>query len=198
MTIKVVFYSTADYHPGHDGDTYVETGANYYPYPSGLGYNVGFASLGPFQFRNNSTSVDHRLGGDVRTPSLTITNYNISLPSTGDYDVDLALGTVNGSRNAVHAKMFDNVRQFGSTIGLDSSVGFGEFYDATATAHTSAANWVSNRTMVRHTFVSTLFRLEFQGGSNTKLAAHIGVYPVGGSPSALPIFINHLKTQGIL
>jgi hypothetical protein len=136
-------------------------------------------------FRNNSTSVDHRLGGDVRTPAWTVTNYQISLPSTGDYDVDLALGTVNGSPSAVHAKMYDNTTQFGSTIGLDSSVGGGEFYDATATLHASAANWVSNHTMVTRTFASTLFRLEFQGGGNTKLAAHIGIYPVGGGSDIL-------------
>ena len=77
MTIKVVFYSTSGYHPGHDGDTYVETGANAYPYPSGIGYDVGFVSLSSLLFRNNSTSVDHRLGGDVRAPAWTVTNNDL-------------------------------------------------------------------------------------------------------------------------
>lgn len=185
MTIKVVFYSTSGYHPGHDSDTYVETGANAYPYPSGLGYDVGFTSLSSLLFRNNSTSVDHRLGGDVRTPAWTVTNYQISLPSTGDYDIALALGTENSSPNAVHAKMFDNTTQFGSTIGLDASVGGGEFYDATGVLRTPAATWVSSNATVTRTFASTLFRLEFQGGGNTKLAAHIGIYPAGGSTQNL-------------
>lgn len=179
MTIKVVFYSTSGYHSGHDGDTYVETGANAYPYPSGLGYDVGFTSLASLQFRNNSTSVDHRLGGDVRTPSWTVTTYRIALPSTGDYDIALALGTMNTSPSRVSAKMYDNTTQFGATIG-PYSAGSGVFYDATNTQRTSATDWVSNNALVTRTFTSTTFNLEFQGGSDFKLAAHIGVYPVGG------------------
>ena len=181
MTIKVVFYSTAGYHSGHDGDTYVETGANAYPYPSGLGYDVGFVSLSSLLFRNNSTSVDHRLGGDVRTPSWTVTTYRIALPSTGDYDIALALGTMSASPSAVHAKMYDSTTQFGSTIGRHNGVSGGNFYDATGVQRTSAADWVSNNALVTRTFASTTFNLEFQGGSDYKLAAHIGVYPVGGS-----------------
>ena len=124
-----------------------------------------------------------------------MTNYQISLPSTGDYDIALALGTENGSPNAVHAKMFDNTTQFGSTIGLDASVGGGEFLRCDSYSTYIGCKLGCNHTMVTRTFASTLFRLEFQGGSNTKLAAHIGIYPVGGGDTLLTVLTIFRKAN---
>lgn len=181
MTILVNFRSTVGYRSDDGADAYIETGANAYPYPSGLGYDVGWESpSGSFTYENNSTGGDPRTGGAVRAPAWTVNNYRIELPSSGDYDISLALGTLATSPAAVYSELYDNTTKFGSTIGLDTSVSNGSFYDASGVERTSSASWVTDEVRVSRTFTSTTFKLKVLGGGNAKLVAHIGVYPVGG------------------
>lgn len=179
MTILVNFRSTVGYRSDDGADAYIETGANAYPYPSGLGYDVGFVTPAT-SFVNLSITSDPRVSGNAVLPGYANTDYRIDLPSTGDYEIAAAFGTLSGSVRGVYARLYDNSTQFGATIGPDTTVSGGVFYDASGVERLSEADWVANNVRVSRTFSSTVFITRTVSSAGTKLLAHIGVYPVGG------------------
>lgn len=198
MTILVNFRQTVGYRSDDGADAYVETGLNAYPYPSGLGYTVGWETPdGSFSYFNRTTGGDARLGGVVLMPSWTVNQYRIDLPSAGTYEIAAAFGDNYAYQTSlVHNIFRDNTTQFGSTVGpIDTAIQ--GFVDATGVEHAGGAAWVTNNTRITRTFVSTIFRTErVYGGLNVRIA-HLGVYPVEGG-TVLPIFFNHYKQQGMM
>lgn len=172
---------------------YVTDGANEYaetattanfPTLTPQGLNVGWEQA-PHSVADWSASYGSKLAGAAKANAWAVSNYLVELPSAGDYEIELALGTNSASPNAVQSEMYDNATKFGATIGPDTSVGGGAFYDASGVKRTSPADWTANAVKVSRTFASTTFKLRFLSSGNQKLVAHIGVH--GSAPASIDL-----------
>ncbi|HEU4854954.1 MAG TPA: hypothetical protein VFS89_06655, partial [Nitrosospira sp.] len=124
----------------------------------------------------------------------------IDLPSSGAVDIYCALGDAGASNN-FYLEIFDNTTSLGTLIA--DKFTSGSFYDATDTGY-SAANWPASNAKVTKTFSTTtaFFQLSPGTTSATKnyAVAHLRVVQGGGGGGGviIPVFINHLRSQGIM
>lgn len=115
--------------------------------------------------RNRSLSVDARLSGSFRCVNDSKTRIRITLPQTGDYDVNLALGDATNS-TVQTVRVYDQSTLL-ATIVTGVTITAGQFIDANGVTHTSSANWVANNTVRRFTFATTEARIEIGDGAGS-------------------------------
>jgi hypothetical protein len=155
-------------------------------YPTkGNGFTYGWAKTSLVQGRDRSTSVDPRLAGINFASNGSPATFYVDLPSSGTYNLSLALGDANWGECWVQCEV-----QFldGSTVLADVSEGLtnrGYFYDATG-KNWSAAEWPSSSLSQRVTLTGT--RLTMVVGTDKATGdfttvAFLGVTQTTGSPN---------------
>lgn len=149
-----------------------------YPDATSQGFNVGWETINQnITPENHNTSPDPRIAGDAYMPGTGNDTYRIDLPSTGDWDVELAMGDRNYAMSC-SCEAFDTSSSLGVIAG-DDNVPSGDFIDATDTIRTSASDWVSNQAKRSLTFTTTIARFEFDdnaSGNGDYLVNHLKVY----------------------
>ena len=151
-----------------------------YPTSAG-GISHGWES-GPGQTRDRSTSVDARLAGQNAAFDGNTNVFRVDLPSSGAYNIRLALGDAVFNTQ-VEVALLDDASTLWS---LSQFVVGGSFADAAGDVY-SAANWPAGNTAAQHTFSSSILRLSFAASGGDSKIAHLFVEEAGGGGGGLPI-----------
>ncbi len=156
-------------------ETYCLGGSDAYPTARG-GFTFGWVTSFT-DVRDRNAGVDRRLAGINFCPQIG-DYFRLDLPSTGNYDIHLALGDDSGG-NPVEWKLQDTTTLLATYTGTPGS---GNFQDASG-ATLSAANWPgSEAPLANKTFATTQVRLVANGTGNN-VVAHLRVVAVAGSIS---------------
>ena len=154
MEIGINFRLTSDYVTDGTNQTYCNMDA--YPTTRG-GVTFGFVSgtVGTSGGRDRSTGVDVRLAGMNFDGNSSIDQaiFRLDLPSTGKYEIRLALGDAVYSQAYQYIQLKDDTTVI-TTIDKPSGSPAGYFYDAEG-ASLSAVNWPDSNEAIEHTFTST-------------------------------------------
>ena len=112
---------------------------------------------------DRNSGIDARLAGIVGQAGECI-DFGILLPSTGSYDIILAMGDANSSQGPMTFDLYDGTSLLTNVISAVTP-GAGQWYDAGGTLRTSASNWVTNGSTVKltATFTTTHFALKITG-----------------------------------
>ena len=147
------FRNTSTFVTDPSGDTYV-LATTAYP-TKGNGVTYGWVKTSPVSARDRSTSVDPRLAGINYVNNASPATFNVQLPSSGTYNVSLAMG--DDGYSAVHDKVSGAVsgRQHCSGYGdRRDSTNPGYFYDAKG-KNWSAAAWPGSNLSQQVTLTGT-------------------------------------------
>jgi hypothetical protein len=135
--------------------------------------------------RTPSASIDPRLAGinfhpnNGGGPAI----WRLDLDSTGDHLISLAAGD-DAAGQALDITIQDGTTPFITFTAGTHTPAASQWYDATQTLRTSAANWVANNTAVTRTFTTTILRVSINATANSgglsSTIAHIRVEAVGG------------------
>lgn len=157
---------------GCDAET--GTTANY-PRTSAQGNTVGWEDA-PAGTRNRTSTVDARLAGIAFvTNGASPKRYRIDLPSSGWYQITLALGD-NTTGQSLSAEVFDGTTLLSNVVRQGITVAAGTFFDACGVRRSSASDWVSNEVSFVAFFSSTICRIRLgNGGSGSSPIAHVRV-----------------------
>ncbi len=173
------FRATSGFVTDGANETYSIGGVDTSFYPiTRAGFTFGWVSSGAgLDQRDRNAGVDRRLAGIVFS-SVPGDYFRLDLPSTGNYDIHLALGDDSGG-NPVEWKLQDTTTLLATYTGTP---GAGNFQDASG-ATLSAANWPgSEAPLANQTFATTQLRLVVNGSGNN-VVAHLRVVAVAGSIS---------------
>ena len=138
-----------------------------------FGWDVDWTSGG----RDRDNGIDARLAGMVVVNSAAVSErtFQIDLPASGTYAVNLAAGDPLGAQNA-HWELKDSNN---TTVLLSQSLAAGTtayWRDATGVNRTSAADWVSNNASANVTFSGTTAYLRLIGESPASIISHLRLY----------------------
>lgn len=176
MTTAINLRATAGYVTDDAVETYCLGEA--YPTTRG-GVTFGFASSQTANSRDRSSAGDRRLAGIVfRINSLGTIDFTVDLPSTGTYDIRIALGDASGAQNQL-CVIKDNTTTL-ATINAASTSGF--FRDAAGVEY-SAAGWPGSNSAASLTFATTKLVLTLGNHSSATLSttlAHISFVLTSG------------------
>lgn len=150
-----------------------------YPHITAQGLTVGWEQVTQFM-TNRSAAVDARLAGIAGVNDGSQANFRIDLPGAGAYQLDLAIGDATVAQTHT-VELFDTSSSLG-TIVSGAATTSGQFYDATGTLRTSAANWVSGHQQVTENFSTTILRLKCgaAAGAHTTTLAHVSITQLTG------------------
>lgn len=153
--------------------------------------------------RDRNAAIDARLAGLVRainagTPETR--NFRVDLPSTGAYDLNLAVGDAsfgwaNNGENPF-ASFVDTTTTLFTVVAGDTGITAEQFYDATGVKRTSAANWVSNQATKTLTFSTTILRVKIESptiGEYTPLAHLRVTTAAGGGPDVSKFYLRRVQ-----
>lgn len=190
MTTAINLRATAGYVTDNAAETYCLGEA--YPTTRG-GVTFGFATDQTANSRDRNNAVDRRLAGIVfKSNAAGTIGFTVDLPSTGTYDVRIALGDATGAQNQL-CVIKDNTTTL-TTINAASTSGF--FRDAVGVEY-SAAGWPAANTAASLTFATTKLVLTLGNHSSATLSttlAHISfVLTSGGGGS----FTSRMSMMGI-
>jgi hypothetical protein len=165
-----------------------------------FGWVSGDVLLGQDSDRNNA--IDPRLAGihyQGNNGTQSIFRYN--LPASGSYTIDIALGDNNSAQAYQYLQIQDNTTPV-VTLDQSSGTGAAEWYDATGTLRTSAANWVSGHVTITQSFSTAVARFVIGSPAtqaNSTTLSHIAVAAAGGSYNAAPLlhYYQSLKRGGV-
>jgi len=181
-------------------------GATYYLGPNGSGdddtYPVtrntstfgGTANIADNRRDRDATGGCNLAGSTFQENNTTAAEFRVDLPSTGEYDIHIAMGRANGTEAQQYFAIFDNTTSL--TTCFDAATASGAFVDATCVERSSKANWASNEVAYRGTFATTTFYLKYGcnnvagncGGStagNSNIA-HVRIVSVDPTPTPTP------------
>jgi hypothetical protein len=136
--------------------------------------------------RDRSAAVDRRLAGIMffGNNGAAVLTFRIDLPSTGTWDINLALGDqANPQETKIVLK--DDTTTF-ATIGRTSTSAH-NYLDATGTNRTGAA-WPTDNVAISRSFTTTSFFLELgdsAAGANNSCIAHIRIESASDTSAAL-------------
>lgn len=153
-------------------------GSNSYPRTTPQGNTVGWAG-NTYLITDRSASVDARLAGINYQSNAGTVDYRIDLPSTGSYQINLALGDI-GFSHPIQLQLYDNTSLL-ATIA-NTNVTSGNTMDATGTIYSDAA-WPGSNTPITKVYASTiaLFRLGYNGAqADNSTIQHIFIQAAGG------------------
>ncbi len=155
------FRSTSGYVADPTGYNYASHNAFGTTYPETLanGLTLGWETVpSGIDARDRSTSGDHRLAGMNFNPSKDQNIFRIDLPNgTGSYLIRAAFGEPNYAIPTDYYEFRDTTTVL-ATIDHPGGHPAGQWYDASDTLQTSAANWASNNIRITKTFATTIFR----------------------------------------
>ncbi len=139
------------------------------------GWQTGGGGIGGTRDRDNS--LDRRLAG-IAFDNTVGHYFQIDLPSTGSYDIHLAMGD-GTSGNDAYWDLLDNATVFASFTQSPASA---HFVDAAGTDY-AAASWPGGETKITRTFTSTTFKLQVKtGGTTNSVIAHIRIVTASSFP----------------
>lgn len=166
-------------------DYEIGTTANYPRTTPVQGNVVGWEVVGASfltRDRNTGTPKLAGLAGSFNSNAETST-YRMDLPSTGSYDIRLALGDHDNQVANQFWEIFDNVTSLGVICNNADTGAADHWIDATGVVRTSSADWVTNNAALTKTFASTIFRIKsFSGlGSGFSEIGHVFVQSSGGA-----------------
>jgi hypothetical protein len=126
--------------------------------PVGQSSNVtfGFDITNPGEDAN--VLLDRRLRGDVAVSNWNYRTFHLALPSTGTYNIELALGSYIGT-GIVQCRIYDGDPAGGGTLVSTISQDGGTsavWFDAAGTSRTSTT-WPTSNTSISHTFAKDLY-----------------------------------------
>ncbi|MGH7141998.1 MAG: hypothetical protein ACREF5_00750 [Candidatus Saccharimonadales bacterium] len=174
------FRSTVSYVTDPAGCTY-SIGGQYPQTRDGLTFGWLASGVGT---RNRSTSTDPRVAGINFAGSTNPETFEITLPSTGLYDVGVAMGDAGSGQNAQYVEILDDTT---SLISMTSgNLSPGEYYDLAGNLHTSAADFFANQTLEPLTF------------NTTTMYVVIGKNGVGTNHTIANLELNKLPSSGPL
>jgi hypothetical protein len=102
--------------------------------------------------------LDRRLRGDVAVSNWNYRTFHLALPSTGTYNIELALGSYIGT-GIVQCRIYDGDPAGGGTLVSTISQDGGTsavWFDAAGTSRTSTT-WPTSNTSISHTFAKDLY-----------------------------------------
>jgi hypothetical protein len=150
------FRSTLGYVTDAAGDKFVAT-TDSYPQTATIGgfsttyghfpqvYDASFGPTcnGTVNGYDRNAGIDPRLAGMHLVVGGDCMSFGVLLPSTGSYDIVLAAGDPNAAQGPMTIEIYDGttLRQ---TVVTGVSPSGAQWYDATGTLRTSAADWVTN------------------------------------------------------
>jgi len=146
------------------------------------GVTFGWLPSQPPGPADRSNGVDARLAGINYTNGPANSVFQVDLPATGQYRINLAIGDASFAASGQGAKIYDGSVAGGNlrlTVG-PAATATGQFLDAAGTAY-SAANWPASNTAATLTFSTStlLFVLPWAdagfNGSNLVRVAHLFV-----------------------
>lgn len=154
----------------------VGTGATY-PNVYGNGATAGWDSS-ILDSRDRNSGNDARLAGDMFLATSAARTFRIDLPSTGSYDIRMAIGDASYSIASTNKwELFDNASSLATATGGTSASQ--RFLDATNTEYTNAT-WSGSNTAITKTFTSTILNFKIGDGTNTAWITHLRVTTNGG------------------
>lgn len=163
------------------------TGAAY-RYPTlqnvgGVSVQAGWTSAAQLLARDRSASIDPRLAGLLGDNNLSTGVFRITLPTSGEWQISLAVGDQSFAGSVAYYDILDSD---GTTVlhsvGPTASMSVGQFYDAMGTLHTSAANWVANNQPRTITLSGTDFYFRLNNpATGSSVINHLRFYKAGSS-----------------
>lgn len=172
----------------YDAEVHATSTPNY-PRTSAQGNNVGWETLNgltPGRV-DRDTTTDVRLRGINQrgnSGGILIT-YRIDLPSTGTYNIRLALGD-SASSQSCRIRFYDDETEFADIEGSTGAAN--RWFDATGVRRDSEALWVDNNATLERTFTSTIFRFSLgghSGGAGNSAIAAVYIEAAGGGGSRI-------------
>jgi hypothetical protein len=185
------FRASSNYVSDGANETYVQNTLDQYP-TTRNGVTFGWTSTnGGLDGRDRSTSVDRRLAGMNFISGSTATTFQVDLPSSGQYNVSLAMGDDGFAQNTVKVVIKDGASAL-LTIGPHNTVA-GSFYDATD-SNIADTSWPANNSPATLTFTGTTLNLDLTG--TVGVIAHLFVSQVstgggGGQPTRYRLRWRH-------
>lgn len=159
-----------------------------YPWTTAQGNNVGWETVDSnYEQRDRNSGNDRRLAGlgrNINTVGGLNVDYRIDLPAPGNYKVGLASGDASYAHDTL-VDLYDTNSSLGS-LATGSTSGANQFKDATNTEY-SAANWVTNQTLVTKTFSTTILRVRLLDTADENPIAHFYVESAVAAPSETPM-----------
>lgn len=157
-----------------------------YPYTSfGNGVTAGYVGgSNAMRSRDRNSGVDRRCAGlhfDNVTTAQQV--WRVDLASTGSKNVVISIGDNSYATGDDYLELFDDTTSLGVLVNDSNGHPAGQFYDANAALHTSAANWASNQTPIAKTFASTILKIKLgrgAGSAGNPGIAHLAWDDVGG------------------
>lgn len=159
----------------------------------------GWKSPGAGGWRNRSTTNDPRLAGVGYATAGFPLSFIIDLPQAGQYDLDLSAGDPNGGAHELYFNIYDGdgvSNTLLTTLG-PTSIASGQFKDAAWTTFANAAAWVAGHATIRLTFSTTKFHLTLEQSLSGLNHIKLTLVEGEGGGSTVPVFVHHLKQQGI-
>ncbi len=143
------------------------------------GIHFSWSATGSPAGADRSTSIPKLAGINYTGPGNTIT-FNVTLPSSGDKDIRLALGDWSFSSWAGLQAIFKDNGSNLYTVG-PSTPATGNVIDANGSEFT-AANWDANNTTKRLTFATTSFSVQFSAaGGNYVTPCYVEIADVAAA-----------------
>jgi uncharacterized membrane protein len=177
------FRNTSSFVTDPSGDTNV-LATTAYP-TKGNGVTYGWVTTSPVSARDRSTSVDPRLAGINYVNNASPATFNVQLPSSGTYNVSLAMGDDGYSQCTTQCQVqfLDGSTVLATVTGGSTNAGY--FYDAKG-KNWSAAAWPGSNLSQQVTLAGSLLTVVVgtgkATGDNTPVA-FLGVAQVSGSPN---------------
>lgn len=159
-----------------------------YPTTDGHGFSSGWVAGANDADRNSG--LDARLAGICYAATSATRTFRITLPSTGIYEVRLAVGDIFAQSDQQY-HVFDDTTEF---ITVTVATGGNQWADATGVVRTSDSNWSANNVAVTRTFVSTTLNVQLgPNGADAVTLSHLSILDV--TPQVVPaqiVFKNRL------
>jgi len=148
-----------------------------------FGWDVDWTSGG----RDRDSGIDARLAGMIVVNSAATSErtFQIDLPASGTYTVNLAAGDPLGAQNA-HWELRDSNN---TTVLLSQSLAAGttgQWRDATGVDRTSASDWVTNNASASVSFSGTTAYLRLIGENPSSIVSHLRLYQATSSATSFP------------
>ena len=147
-----------------------DTGAGAYPISRG-GINIGSSDGLALTVLDNA-GTDPRFAGVIYTGPGQSKAFKIELPTTGTYNVRLAIGESDNGFPTHQVIILDNSTTKATITGGTSAAH--HFLDATGVERTSESDWIANNVSLSVTFASTTMILRL-GSSDYTTVAYVGL-----------------------
>lgn len=157
------------------------------------GVTFGWDGLDSGQDRDRDSGVDRRLAGIVfANNGGTQYNFRVDLNSTGDYEINLAMGDTGGGQDYQYCQFKDNTSVL-RTIDDSDGTAFNNYDDATGVNRAEAA-WPGSNAKDTQTFATTIFFLLVgTPGSEASATtiAHLFLSEVAAGGRIMSSLVNH-------